>query len=393
MAQTWPVSRTRRAALKTLDFFGRAAFAPVRALRDRTSLGAPRRILVVEPWNIGDVVLATPILSALREKWPAAHIAILARDYAREILTGSGLVDEVIVCDLPWTAQRNKYRLNPATMTKLRDLVRHLRAQRFDVTLDARMDVRTNLLAAATGAPRRIGYDIGGGGWLLTHYLPSDRDQAHRIDDWLALLPLVDDSPPSAQPPHSVPRLRVSDSERAAARSSLSTRAGSAVPTIGYHPGGSHPGKRWPADRFRALIEQLRDSVGGAHVVFLGPNEQASAWPEGATVIRPTLRELMSLLTCCDVFVCNDSGPMHLADALGVPVVAIFEVGNPQWFGPSGERSVVVPGERAGTRLSAAPLDTPPANPVAVESVAKAVKTTLGVNPERVATSHIPGHY
>jgi ADP-heptose:LPS heptosyltransferase len=85
----------------------------------------------------------------------------------------------------------------------------------------------------------------------------------------------------------------------------------------------------------------------------------------------------MAQISCCDVLICNDSGPMHIADALGVPVVAIFEVGNPQWFGPSGARSRVVRGESAGTGLSAAPLDEPPRNPVAVSRVMDAVTEAL----------------
>jgi ADP-heptose:LPS heptosyltransferase len=93
--------------------------------------------------------------------------------------------------------------------------------------------------------------------------------------------------------------------------------------------------------------------------------------------MRPALRELMALLSCCDILVCNDSGPMHIADALDVPLVAIFEIGNPQWFGPSGARATVIEGELAGTGLSAAPLETPPSNPVSVTCVAEAVRRTL----------------
>jgi ADP-heptose:LPS heptosyltransferase len=122
----------------------------------------------------------------------------------------------------------------------------------------------------------------------------------------------------------------------------------------------------------------LRNTVGGSHIVFLGPDETNSdPWPVGAVTVRPSLRELMALLTCCDILVCNDSGPMHVADALGVPVAAIFEIGNPQWFGPSGPRATVIAGELAGTGLSAAPLDTPPRNPVSVTCVADVVRRTL----------------
>jgi ADP-heptose:LPS heptosyltransferase len=340
--------------------------------------------LVIEPWNIGDVVLATPILGELRVRFPQASISLLAKSYARELLDGSGLIDEVIVCDLPWTAQRDKYRFTPPVLRQMSDLVKSLRQRRFDVVLDARMDIRANLLAAVSGARHRIGYDIGGGGWLLTETLPSNRDATHKIDDWLSLLQLLGTDAPSSGASNQAaraPKLVVREAERVAARTTLEAVSGGTGPTVGYHPGGSHPGKRWPRERFEQLATELSRAVGGRHVVFLGPEDEApSNWPEQVGVLRPSLRELMALMTQCDVFICNDSGPMHIADALDVPLVAIFEVGNPKWFGPSGARSNVIAGELAGVGLSAAPLDRPPANPVPVERVVSVVKRVLSAS-------------
>lgn len=337
-----------------------------------------RRILVIEPWNIGDVVLATPLLRALRMRYARSEICILAKAHARDLLDGSGLVDEVIVCDLPWTADEKKYRVSGSVIKEMRRLIGVLRERHFDATLDARMDIRSNLLASASGATHRIGYDIGGGGWLLTQALPSDRNGSHKIDDWLSLL---DPMPGGAASPvgrgREVPTLAIAEEERAVARGHLSRIGAVRSPMIGYHPGGSHAGKRWPRERFEKLILELSASLGGSHIVFLGPNEKdPSKWP-GAIVSRPTLRQLMAQITCCDVLVCNDSGPMHIADALGVPVVALFEIGNPQWYGPSGSRAIVIKGDLAGQGLSAAPLNTPPAHPIAVERVSEAVKASL----------------
>lgn len=378
MAQTWPFSRKRRALLRVADFFGRLATAPIRRAGRPGPAPAPesiRSILVIEPWHVGDVVLATPILRELRRRYPEAKISILAKPHARELLEGSGLVDDVIPFDLPWTAQRNKLRRSLSSLRAIGSLVRTLKARRFDLTVDSRMDIRSNLLAAMSGARYRIGYDIGGGGWLLTHALPSDRDNSHKVDDWLALLDLLPDSPPTER---SRPTLVVTEQERKRARQKLAEAGANASPLIAYHPGGSHPGKRWPRAQFEELIRDLSTSLGGSHIVFLGPDEEDSVeWPSNAIVFRETLREMMATLTECKVLVCNDSGPMHVADALGVPVVAIFEIGNPQWFGPSSERATVIRGELAGRGISAAPLDVPPRNPVAVSRVAAAVKGLL----------------
>ena len=378
MAETWPKTDARQAILKLADLVGQAAVAPFRRTRNDFATDSIRRALIIEPWNIGDVVLATPVLRALRFRFPDAQISLLAKPHARTILEGSGLVDEVIAFDLPWTAAQNKYRLNAGTMGSMRQLIGMLRARNFDFTLDARMDIRSNLLAALTKARHRIGYAIGGGGWLLTESLNADRKETHKIDDWLDLLELL---PVGNEPRACVrrsPFLSVSDTEVARARSRLTGNSRLTAPVIGYHPGGSHAAKRWPLPLFEQLIHELRDSLGGNQVVFLGPDdEQPSRLPEGAIVRRTTLREMMAEVNCCDVLVCNDSGPMHIADALGVPVVAIFEIGNPQWYGPSGPRATVIAGELAGLGISAAPLDRPPSRPVAVEQVREAVKASL----------------
>lgn len=377
MAQTWPYSRKRRALLRVADFFGRLAAAPFRRVgRPTPAADAIRTILVIEPWNIGDVVLATPLLRELSRRYPKAKVSMLSKPYARELLEGTGLVDDVIPFDLPWTAQRNKYPLSAAVLREMRGLIRTLKAKRFDMTIDSRMDVRSNFLAVMTGAPYRVGYDIGGGGWLLTHTLPSDRDNSHKVDDWLALLDLLPGTAPLVE--RSRPALVVTQEERKLAGQKLAKAGANVRPLIAYHPGGSHPGKRWPRQRFEELMQDLNTELGGSHIVFLGPDEKHSpAWTGGAIVFREPLREMMALLACCDVLVCNDSGPMHVADALGVPVVAIFEIGNPQWFGPSGTRARVIEGELAGIGMSAAPLDHSPRNPVEVSRVAAAVKEVL----------------
>jgi heptosyltransferase II len=365
--------------LKAADAAGRFAFAPFRAIsRSGRAAEGVRRILVIEPWHIGDVVLVTPLRRALRASQPSARITLLARKHAEDLLRDSGLVDEVAVVHLPWTDETDKYPLDAKQWGAVGKVVRSLRRRRFDLTVDARMDIRSNFLAAAVGAPRRVGYDIGGGGWLLTSALPSERDRTHRLQDWADLLRLIPGSEGFVQLAAGPPSLVISEEEKLGAASILNDAMGTGSPTIGYHPGGSHLGKRWPAERFAQLIANLQKSVGGRHVLFLGPDERdVEGWPPGVVVLRPKLRELMAFTACCDVFVCNDSGPMHIADALGVPVVAIFEIGNPQWFGPSGKRATVIAGERAGIGLSAVPLDVPPRNPVSVTCVADAVRRTL----------------
>jgi heptosyltransferase-2 len=386
LAETWPSTRSRRALLAVADMLGRAVTAPFRRRENEPGASPIRRILVIEPWNIGDVILTTPLLRALRQRYPAATISLLAREYAQTLLAGSGLVDEVIVADLPWTASRNKYPLRASAAKRMRDLIGVLRRKKFDATIDARMDVRSNSLAALTKAKYRLGYSIGGGGWLLTLSLPSNRRNTHKVSDWLDLLALLPDGSEELPTVDRIPRLKVSDAETSAAASRLGDGKAPPSPVIGYHPGGSHAAKRWPLGHFEHLVYALREAVSGTHIIFLGPDDvPPPGLPNGAVVRRPTLRELMAEIACCDVLVCNDSGPMHIADALGVPVVAVFEIGNPQWYGPSGPKARVISGELAGLGISAAPLDRPPANPVPVERVAEAVQSAIGFTHRVVA--------
>jgi len=332
----------------------------------------------MEPWNIGDVVLATPFLRALRRLYPGASISLLGKQHAQVILEGSGLVDEVIVCDLPWTASQNKYPLDSTTVRNIHALVRTLRSRNFDLTIDARMDIRSNLLAALARARQRVGYSIGGGGWLLNRCMRGDRRDYHKIEDWIDLLALLPGGAEVRFAADRVPFLSISETERANARRRLKEMGELSSPVIGYHPGGSHPAKRWPLAHFEKLIQELNDSPGGSHVVFLGPDDQEpDRLPLGVVVRRASLRDMMAEIACCDLLVCNDSGAMHIADALGVPVVAIFEIGNPQWYGPTGPRSTVIRGELAGLGISAAPLDRPPPRPVPIERVREAVKDSL----------------
>ena len=371
MAHSWILTGWKRALLGAVDLLGRplARALPRRAAHGRNI--APRRILVVELWQLGDVVMVTPFLRALRGCFPAADITLLAKPHARELLEGSGLVDEVLVAELPWTRARRKYHPADYDWRVLGELVRTLRGRRFDVAFDARMDIRNNVLLALTRATHRVGFRYGGGDWLLTHAVPVGSNDEHRVDDWLRLLPAAG----CDRPVDRRPLLKTTREEQVAARELLARHFGDGPePIVALHPGGSYPGKRWPLDRFLALASELAGD--GVRVVAF---EEASGYGlelreiPSVVLLRLRLRELMAVLEQCALLVCNDSGPMHIAAALGVRTVAIFERGEPMWFGPVGEGHVVIAGERAGVDRWAEPTSPPPANPVPLATVKGAV--------------------
>src|SRR5678816_4361074 len=111
MARTWPVTRRKRLLLSAFDRVAGPILSTV--IRDKGAALAPvKKILVLELWHMGDVILATPVLQCLRSMYPDARITLLAKDHARELLEGSGLVDDIVTFDFRWTAMGAKY--NPS---------------------------------------------------------------------------------------------------------------------------------------------------------------------------------------------------------------------------------------------------------------------------------------
>ncbi len=350
VAETWRITLGKRAVLAAADLiarpFARLLIPPSKRLDEGIW-----KILVVEIWNIGDVVIATTALQALRARYPDAWIAFLGKPHAEEILSGSGLVDEIITFDFPWTSETDKYKRSRYDKRALNLLFRRLRDERFDLTVDCRMDFRSNWVTFATRAKRRVGYAFGGGTFLLTDAIPAAPRAHHKVRDWLKLMEAVGSQRgakvitgiDSGEPFR--PRLTLLPEERQAAAGKLE-ECGIAPRDliVAVHVGASNPDKQWPADRFAEVADSLADSYGARIVVLVDPEGYGSRLPlrNPACYVKPTLRELMGFIGSCDLLICNDSAPMHIADALGVPVVAVFTTGNPKWYGPSGKNQKVV---------------------------------------------------
>ena len=346
MAQTRTITTKKLAAIGALDIASRALHTVWRPASPRP--GNPRSFLIVEPWGIGDVALSTSLMRALRTYFPGSRITLLAKAYAKELLANSGLADEIIVFDFPWTAFTGKLNPRKYVPRQFQALIRRLRERDFDVSFDARRDIRSNIITYFAGARRRIGYDFGGGAHLLTDVVPSGDQSDHKVADWLALLgPLgITDRE------RFMPRLTVTEGERANARHRLKMFGVSVDKMlIGVHPGAKQPVRRWSTERFAAVIDELQADRDLQVVVF---EDRKDPLPRGtATIgtfsseynvprIHSSLRGFMGLVTQCDLLLCADSGPMHIANALGVPVTALFGPQRREWYGPRGELDRVV---------------------------------------------------
>lgn len=337
MAQTWLVSdRTLRLA-RNADRVLAPVLPVLRGMlppREQRS-EQPERILVSELWHIGDVMIAMPFLAALRKRFPSARITLLSKAHARETLANSGLVDDVITFDLPWTFLEEDRRSRGRWILGVPGLVRRLRRERFDIAFDCSRDGRNHLLLFLSGSARRVGFAFGGGASLLTDAVPVGSLDQHRTEDWLRLL-----EPFGASAARYEARLRVSDAEREHAEEFL-RREGYADGDllVAIHPGGSSRLKRWPLESFEALAASAAHEFGVRILWLVDPKGTGinSTLPQGSIRARPpSLRELMALLSRSDLLVCNDGGPMHLAAALGVPTFAVYSWGKPEWWRPFG---------------------------------------------------------
>jgi heptosyltransferase-2 len=341
--------------LASLDLIALATRLGRRGTRQLKSREEVRRILVVEPKNIGDVVLTLPFLGRLRQVFPNARTTLLANPFARIILEGTNLVDEFIDTDLGWSEDATRYNPLAYNWRELRRLSRELPARQFDLVFKCCMHIREHIVLGLSGGERRIAYAFGRGDRVLTDPIPVGDPNRHKSADWLHLL---DEFANSSE--IEVPRLCVSESERDWARGFLRAAGMDNAKTIvGIHPGASVPEKRWPLERFRDVAQSLARREGVRVLAFVDPQDYGASLGEVGRVVtaKVGLRQLIALIAECALLVCNDSGPMHIAGALGVPTVAVFGSGINLWFAPLGSSHRLITREATANGAFVSPYD------------------------------------
>jgi len=283
-----------------------------------------RRLLVLRTDRLGDMALTTPALVDLRAHFRKAEITVLAPPAPLELLRNHPGVDHRVALI--------GARL-PEGMAGRFDLV-------IDFTPDE--DLRGALLARATRAPLRAGFRAGGRQALFSLRGRPAEARRHIVDLNRDLLDSLGVPSKAARP-----ELRVSAEERGLAQTRLAA-LGAAAPRVAIHPGGHYPSQRWSPEAFAGLIGHLTERVGAACVVIAGPDEQglaarvAAATPDALLTGEVAVRELMGYLAVCDLFVGNNSGPLHVAAALGVPTVSVMGPTDPLRFAPRGPADRVV---------------------------------------------------
>lgn len=321
-----------------------ALLAPVGWLTPatRATATAPGRILLLRLERIGDLLMILSALADIRAAFPSAEIDLVVGSWNRDLAALIPAIDRVETMDVPWLT-REEHGASWA------DLIRQAhgwRSRKYDLVINFEPDVRSNLLARLSGAKRRLGYWTGGGRSLLTEsfaYEPERHvaDNARQLVARAAGRAALDGTP-------RVARLELPGEAIAEATALL---GGAARPLVGVHVSGGRESKQWHLDRFAEVARALATTRNATIVLTGGPGDRAlvdsvKRQLSGVRVIDVSgdraLPVVAALLARLDVLVTGDTGPMHLAAAVGTPLVALFGPSNPIRYGPLADAATVL---------------------------------------------------
>ena len=312
---TYVFRRKRNVVLvRPLDALGRLFFR--RRARPRVE-SHPGKILVIRLDHLGDILPATGVPKALKEHYPGARVTFLTSSAGAELLAENPFVDEVIAYDAPWFT-RGKRRSRLGFWRLLAELSR----REFDLGFSLRGDLRENFLIWAAGVKERVGYGITGGGFFLTQearYHVGVHESRHTPE----LLAAAGIHAGAA----AGPRLYFSDREAAEYETKLSAlgleRGGRYA---GFQPFSGTRAKDWPEEHAAEFIRLFHERFPDTTLVLVGAGPKKIAAPGRALDLtgRTTVRELALLQKKLKLFVGPDSGPTHLAAALGIPTVFLY---------------------------------------------------------------------
>jgi ADP-heptose:LPS heptosyltransferase len=327
-----------------------ALLRPV-ALARRLRHGArstPSRVMIFRLERIGDLLMTLPAIAALRAALPGASIDLAVGSWNRDLARAIAGIDRVETLDAAWLARPARGD-GPVALARRATAWRE---RRYDLAINFEPDIRTNLALAALGARRTAGFHSGGGGAFLDVSLEFD-PASHTADNMVRLVEAaVAGVAVTAVPPElgrNAESLAIP--ETAAHHADALLRRMPTNPRIGVHVSGGRAIKQWPEERFREVAVRLVEDR-GASIVLTGtrheraqidvvrralPAERVLDISEEADILT-----VAAVLRQLDVYVTGDTGPMHLAHAVGTPIVAVFGPSDPARYAPRGLRDQIV---------------------------------------------------
>lgn len=294
----------------------------------------PKKILIIKPSSLGDVIHSLPFLNAIHNKFPQSEIHWVIAKGLEPLLAQHPMISRLWIIDKDrWKILR---RLRQ-TAIEVKDIFSSLRNEKYDLAVDLQGLLRSGILIKSTLAPVRIGFSEAreGSTFFYTHKVAGGRD-IHAVDRCLKIAAELgfDTSNPRFPMPDIEETENVKDIKQGLGRYSI------------IIPGARKEANKWPAERYADLAKRLKKNflvIGSKADERLGKKiEELSGGFAKSIAGQTNLIELCSIIKNADYVVSNDTGPMHIAAAYGVPVVAIFGPANPARTGPYGSGHVVV---------------------------------------------------
>lgn len=300
------------------------------------------KILIVRTDRIGDVLLSTPVIKALRDAYPKSHIAFMVRPYARDIVEGNPFLDEVIVYD--------KDNAQKGFLSSLK-FAFNLRKKKFDLAVILHPTNRVHLITWLAGIRQRIGLNRKLG-FLLSSPAADEKHLGlmHEVDYNLGLLNKIGITAGDRSLFMPVGPDNIGWAEKILKENKIDKSR----PVICVHPAASCISKRWPLENFAGLIKRLEEEFKAQIIIFVS-NEDGQIADElcrlsgnkAACVLKGvSLSCIAALLKKSNLLISNDSGPVHISVAVGTPVIAVFgrkQPGlSPKRWGPIGKKDIVL---------------------------------------------------
>ncbi|MBN2570315.1 MAG: glycosyltransferase family 9 protein [Deltaproteobacteria bacterium] len=288
-----------------------------------------RSILFIRIDRVGDLVLSTPILKAVKKAYPHSKLTVLASPGNCSLLMNNPYVDAVIV-----------YDRKAGLVAKIR-VIRTLRKSEFDLAIDPYVgyELETALIAFLSRARWRIGFAEYGREVFFNLRAPAIGEKRHFIDLGFDVAVTV-----GIEGGERTPEIFIDENEKKWAKAWLREHGVDRYPVAGIHPGGYYKTQRWLPENFADVVRLLHGKYGVKPIIFKGPGEEAlvadiCSRVDGKAVIFDAvdLRQFAAVLSCCNLLICNNSGPLHMAVALGVPTISFMGPTIKERWMPRGE--------------------------------------------------------
>ncbi len=277
-------------------------------------------ILVIQSHLIGDLIMATPLLNALRKSYPNAKIILLANKFADDLIKGATFVDEIITMNFLWSTYDYSFK-------NIKDFIKkilQLRKRKIEIAIDAQIDIRNAMLMFLIGAKRRLGYALTGGSSFLTDNPEFPKDISNLLEARLSVLRClgIECEDKNTFLPLNQDCLNFVDTfllKKNIDRDKL----------IGIHPGASKKEKLWSAKKFADIIQYLQ--LKGFHIVLImGPHDDEiikeiqQEVGKALLIFKSSLSYVVAFISRCKLLICLDSASVHIASAVGTHSIALY---------------------------------------------------------------------